>query len=366
MKLNSYNILGIPVQNLTIGSAADKILSLLNSHEKGTPPHYITTLNSDYIANVYGWGLIEPKDPALLKVLRESQFATADGYPLIILSRLLGNPLNGRVTGADLIPELLELIHAKNFSVYILGGEEKATQLAVQNLQNTYKGLNIAGIDCSLFYVNGEELIESPERDALVLEQIYHTKPDLLLICLGNPKQEIWFDRVRDQLKVSVAIGIGGTLNFIAGKVKRAPTQFQKLGLEWLWRLIQEPRRLFWRYIHDGLKLIWFGVPLVIYHHLNHLFSRFFTQKADQRDQTLLFISSKESICVIPCPRFLSKEALGPLDNDLSNASESDAIILDMRQTVHMDLLGIAFLIQTWVWAKRKQKDLSVGFTLEC
>jgi N-acetylglucosaminyldiphosphoundecaprenol N-acetyl-beta-D-mannosaminyltransferase len=333
-------------------------LSLFSSHENGSPPHYVATLNTDYIANALGWGFVEPQNSELLKVLRESQFTTADGLPLIILSRLLGNPLNLRIPEADLISELLELMHAKNLSVYILGGEQAATQLAVEKLQQKYQGLKICGVDCSIIYTTGSRLIESLERDALILEQINKAKPDLLLICLGNPKQELWFSRVRNHLRASVAIGIGGTLNVITGQVKSAPPQFQKWGLEWVWRIIQEPRKLLWRYLHDGVKLLWLGIPLIIYHHLNHLGTRFLTRKNTYSEQNLLFISSHGSIGVIQFPKFLTKESLGSLNTDLSNAVERDAIILDMRQTIHIDLLGIAFLIEAWVWAKEKKKKI--------
>jgi N-acetylglucosaminyldiphosphoundecaprenol N-acetyl-beta-D-mannosaminyltransferase len=358
MKLNSYNILGVPVQNFNLGTASEKILSLFNSHENGSPPYYVATLNTENITNVHGWGFVQPQNSELLKVLRESQFTTVDDYPLIILSRLLGNPLNLRISEADLISELLELMHAKNLSVYVLGGEQASTQLAVEILQQKYPGLKVCGVDCSIIYTTGSRLIESPERDALILEQINKARPDLLLICLGNPKQEIFFSRVRNDLRASVAIGIGETLNSIAGLVKKAPPQFQKWGLQWLWRILQDPGKLLWKYLHDGIKLLWLGIPLIIYHHLNHLGARFLTKKNANSEQNRLFISSHGSIGVIQIPKFLTKESLGSLDTDLSNTAEQDAIILDMRQTIHIDLLGIAFLIEAWVWAKEKKKKI--------
>ncbi len=358
MKYNDYAILGIPVQNLALRPTSEKILSLIYNHKEGEPPHYISTINADYIANVHSWGPIEPKYPELLKVVRESNFTTPDGMPLILLSELLGRPLIGRVTGSDLVPDLLELLTSRGRSVYLLGGDEEATHLAADILKNKYEGLKIAGIDCPKIYVTGPHLLESPQRDALIVEKINEANPDVLLISLGSPKQEIWFNRVRNQLHVSVAIGIGGSLNFIAGKVKRAPMEFQKSGFEWLWRLSQEPRRLLPRYLYDFTKLVWLGVPLIIYHRLNAFLTRLLPLKDTKKNKNLLFNSIHNSVCVVKSPQRLNSISLTKFDTDMKNAFELDVMILDFRETMHMDIQGISYLIQTWIRAKNENKKI--------
>jgi N-acetylglucosaminyldiphosphoundecaprenol N-acetyl-beta-D-mannosaminyltransferase len=359
MKTKFFSIFGIPVQNLTLRMTSEKILDLIYKFEKGHSPHYISTLNADFVANVHGWSL-EPKHPELLKVIRESTFTTADGFPIVLLSHLLGNPLNGRVTGADLIPDLLELLSVKNKSVYLLGGEETVTKLAAEKLQNKYKGLQIKGIDCSMIYTEGLNLINSQERDQLILEQIHQAQPDVLLLCLGNPKQEIWFKRVRHLLSVPVVIGIGGTLNFISGKILRAPPQVQSMGLEWLWRLVQEPGRLFKRYLNDFVKLIWLGVPLIFYHNLNQLLTSHFRKNPEQQinQQALLFISAHRTISILTSPKTLNGNAVNVLEQEIIDSYNREAIVINMQHTLHIDLEGIAFLIKTRIRAEKDNKKI--------
>lgn len=360
MKIKSINILGIPVQNLTLRIASEQILQRIYSHEKGKPPSYISTLNADFIANVHSWGFIEPQHPELLRIIRDSSLTTSDGFPIVLLSHLLRCPLRGRVIEADLVPELLELLNVKNKSVYILGGEESTTRLASQKLLKGFEGLHIKGIDCPMIYVEGSNLIDSPERDSLILERINKAQPDVLLLCLGSPKQEVWFERVRHQLEVPVVVGIGETLDFISGKTLRAPQEVQRIGLEWLWRLVQDPRRLFGRYIKDFIKLIWLGVPLILYHNLNDILTYFFRRddKLKHSHQSLLFISTHHSICSIAFPKTLDGEAIEVLEKEVKDAYNREAIILDMRQTLHMDLEGIAFLIRTRIKAQKDNRSI--------
>ena len=354
---NDYSILGIPVQNLSLKGASERILTLIYDHKKGSPPHYISIINADYIANVHGWGAFEPQHPELLKVVRESSFTTADGIPMILLSQFLGRPLKGRVTGSDLVRDLMELLSVKGRSVYFIGVDESSTETAVRILQERYNGLQVGGIQCPKIFIAGTHLIESPERDSIIVEQINRANPDVLLISLGTPKQEIWFNRIRNSLECAVVIGIGESLNFISGKAKRAPIEYQRSGFEWLWKLMQEPRRLFPRYLYDSLKLIWLGVPLVLYHRLNALITRLFS-KQNEKIPNLLFNSLHNSICVVTCPQRLNSASINEFDSDMKNAFELDAVILDLRKTVHLDIQGISYLIQTWIKAKNENKKI--------
>jgi exopolysaccharide biosynthesis WecB/TagA/CpsF family protein len=189
----------------------------------------------------------------------------ADGAPLVLLSKLTGQSLKQRVTGADLVPSLAEYAAIKGHSIFMLGSDRDTARQAVRSLVNKYPGLKIAGADSPYIHIGGDGLVNAAESDQAIVDRINRAKPDILLLALGNPKQEIWFERNRYNLDVPVSIGIGGTLSFLAGTVKRAPHWMQSSGLEWIFRCMQEPKRLWKRYAEGLVK---FGLlvlpPLVM------------------------------------------------------------------------------------------------------
>ncbi|HZD47501.1 MAG TPA: WecB/TagA/CpsF family glycosyltransferase, partial [Silvibacterium sp.] len=154
-----------------------------------------------------------------------------------------------RVCGIDLVPRLAELSARRGYSIYLLGATEKSSQRAAEILQQRYPGLRVAGRYSPpvrpLDQMNHEEILARIER----------AQPDILLVAFGNPKQEKWLSMHRDRLRVPVSIGIGGSLDMIAGKLSRAPRWMQKSGMEWVFRAAQEPRRLVGRYLSDALTL---------------------------------------------------------------------------------------------------------------
>jgi len=215
----------------------DKIEAFIN--EGGF--HQIATANVNFLANSL-------RVPELQRVLSSCDVVVPDGMPLIWLSRLLGQPLKERVTGVDLVPQIAELSQRKGHSIYFLGATEEHSRIAVENLLKQFPNMKVAGRYCP-------PCIPLDEQDnTTILNRIRAAKPDILLVAFGNPKQDLWLARHRNDLNdlnVPVAIGIGGTLEFLAGVVNRAPDWMQNSGLEWLYRVVQEPRRLASRYIND-------------------------------------------------------------------------------------------------------------------
>lgn len=235
-------ILGVPIDDLDMSQALMRLEQFIALGRSTGKSHQVATINADFVVNSLN-------DSELRRILQESDMATADGMPLVLGARLLGVPLADRVTGADLVPALAERAAQKGYSIFLLGARPGVGIRAAEILQERYPGLTIAG-------VIAPPNVPIQAMDRSILDQIKAAKPDILLVAFGNPKQEKWIRMYADTLAVPVCIGVGGTFDMIAGITKRAPGWMQRAGLEWLYRLIQEPHRLWRRYVHD---LLYFG-----------------------------------------------------------------------------------------------------------
>ncbi|MCK9264768.1 MAG: WecB/TagA/CpsF family glycosyltransferase [Deltaproteobacteria bacterium] len=266
MKREPVIILGVPIDRLTMDQTVEQIFHLVECYARDSRPRLVCTVNADFLANTLGWNLRESSHPELQRILRRADVATADGMPLVWASRLLGPALSERVTGADLVPRIASEAAGKGRSIYLLGGNPGAAEKAAGILEQANPGLKIAGWDSPFVHTRGTKLPESYEDDSGIVGRINESRADILLIAFGNPKQEIWFERNRDRLKVPVSIGVGGTFDFITGSTHRAPLWMQNAGMEWLWRLSRDPARLWKRYLIDLLKigaLLW---PSVLFY----------------------------------------------------------------------------------------------------
>jgi N-acetylglucosaminyldiphosphoundecaprenol N-acetyl-beta-D-mannosaminyltransferase len=230
-------VLGIPIDDLQMSETLDRIEQMVQIGRTTGRTHQVATVNADFVVRAQF-------DPELRYLLQCADLLTADGMPLVWGARLLGVSLPGRVAGADLVPALAQRAAECGLSIYFLGGEPDVASRAVDLLKKQYPQLQVAGVHSPPF---------SPilEMDSSFLEEIRLAKPDILLVAFGNPKQEKWIGMHGHSLGVPVMIGVGGSLDLVAGHLKRAPEWMQRSGLEWLFRLLQEPRRLFRRYAID-------------------------------------------------------------------------------------------------------------------
>lgn len=368
MQARTFSLMGIPVEYLNSAEVVERVLALIGTYRneqrdvgatRNIPSNYIITMNVDFLANIHGWRWFGIRHAELLNILRKSTIVTADGMPIVWLSKWLGNSLKERVTGADLVPLLAEMLGEKKKSIFLLGGEEKNARLAAEHLKKVDPGLKIAGISCPTIYVEGERLIEAQQRDALLIEEINEASPDVLFVGLGHPKQEIWFERVRGELQVPVAIGIGGTLNFITGTIKRAPRWMQSMGFEWLYRLYQEPKRLIFRYLFDMFDFLYLSIPLVVVHRLNQFITKLFKGKnACSVQSSLLFLSQQKSIAVVRIPEILCSKNAQIVNQHIDEAFAQDLVVLDLRKTRHIDLEGLGLLVNTWRRAQRENQEV--------
>ena len=214
------NILGVAFDALTLGEAEERADALLCSGAGG----YIVTANPEIVLRCR-------EDAAYAAAVNGAKLVLADGVGDLCAARILGTPLPGRVAGSDLVPRLLARLAERGGSVFLYGARPGVAERAGESLQSACPGLRIAGTENG--YISDETaLLEALERE----------KPDLLLLGLGAPRQELWMAKNR-QRTPAVMIGVGGLLDVFAGDIPRAPESWQRLGLEWLYRLLREPRR---------------------------------------------------------------------------------------------------------------------------
>jgi len=231
-------VLGLPLDSLTADGAIDAIEGLILSG--GT--HQIATANLDFWLNSLS-------DRHLHRIIAGCSLVLADGMPLVWVSKLLACPLPQRVTGVDLVPRLAALSVSKGYGIFLLGGKGDVAERAKALLEEKFPGVRIVGT-----YAPSEEEIEQLDQRE-ILDRIQAAKPEILLVALGNPKQEKWIWMHRKRMGVPVAMGVGGSFEILVGDVRRAPEWIQRCGLEWAMRFVQEPGRLGPRYLRDFLGL---------------------------------------------------------------------------------------------------------------
>jgi len=226
-------IMGCLIDNLTMGETLQRIESFVDSGL----PHQHVAVNVDKVVKA-------SKDAELRRIINECALINVDGMPVVWASRLLGNPLKERVAGVDLFEALIKRSAEKGWRVYLLGAREEVVKGVKDICETRYPALQVAG------YRNG---YWKPAEEAGVVKQIADCKPDLLFVAISSPKKELFLGQYQAQMKIPFAMGVGGSFDVVAGKVSRAPLWMQHSGLEWFYRFLQEPRKMFRRYFIDDM-----------------------------------------------------------------------------------------------------------------
>lgn len=230
--MESIKIFGVRVDNVSLEEAVDRVGEFLRGDETRT----IYTPNTEIIMEAND-------DEKLKKVLNDGDLIIPDGIGLIYASRIKKKPLVERVTGFDISIEMIKLADRHKYSMFLLGGEEGIAKEAGENILKKYPNVKIAGHNNG--YFKGAHIgFPGHKEEREVIERIKQSNPDIIFVGFGAPKSEKWIDLYKDELNCKVIIGNGGTMDIIAGKVKRAPEIYQKLGLEWFYRLIKDPSRI--------------------------------------------------------------------------------------------------------------------------
>ncbi len=224
---------GVPIDRLTMAEAVDAIDDLVRARRGGS----VFTPNVDHI--------VQCQDDARLREAYETvSLSLADGVPVVLASRLLRRAAPQKVSGSDLVGPLAKRAAERGWRVVLLGGGDGIARRAAARMTADHPGLNVVGTLSPRV-----ELDASADRRKTVIESIARLTPDLVLVALGAPKQELWIHESCAALAPAVLLGVGATLDFLAGAVPRAPSWVSRGGLEWLYRLAREPRRLWRRYL---------------------------------------------------------------------------------------------------------------------
>lgn len=224
--MNKTDVHGVKIHNVTMHEAVQLIQSWVE--ESAAAPRAVYTPNSEIIMQAQ-------RNAEFKNLLNDADLLVADGAGVILASRILKTPLKEKVSGIDLVKNLIKAFSGKNVSFYILGGQPGVAEMAAVNIIAEYRKIKIAGYDHGYF---------KPEEENDVIEKINSVKPDIVLVGLGAPKQEFWINNNRYRLNCKVLIGVGGSIDVFAGKVSLTPEFIRKAGFEWLHRLIREPKRI--------------------------------------------------------------------------------------------------------------------------
>ena len=236
------NIGGIGIDKYSF----DEVIENISNHvlQKGKPS-YVVTPNAQHIISLQ-------KDDRFREIYRKAFLVVPDGVSLVWSAKFLRTPLNGRVNGTDLFQKLCEVAQEKGLKIFLLGGRPGAAEKARETLLQKLPGIKIVDTHCPPYG------FESQENEVVLINtKIKAAAPDILFVGLGAPKQEYWIHDNYQELGVPISVGIGVSFELVANMVQRAPVWMQKWGLEWLFRLIVEPKRLWKRYIIGNPQFIW-------------------------------------------------------------------------------------------------------------
>jgi len=229
----AVHILGVRVDDLTEDEALARAAAMVDSGR----PHHVVTVNPEFVMEAR-------RNPAFRAVLAAADMATPDGAGLLLAARYLNTPLRGRVTGVALSARLAGLAAARGYRLFLLGAAPGVAEAAAAALQARFPGLIVAGTFAGSPH---------PRHEPFLRQIVAAARPHILLVAYGHPRQDLWIARNQPALQVPLAMGVGGTLDELAGVVPQAPAWMHRLGLKWLFRLLVQPQR--WRRILDAVPL---------------------------------------------------------------------------------------------------------------
>ena len=242
--IEKVDLFGISISNIDLQELEDAIDNLI---ARGVPS-FVVTPNVDHLC-------LLANSQAFRDAYQNASLTVVDGMPIVWAARLFGCPLKEKLSGSDLVPALSKFAARQGHSVYLLGAAEGVAEEAARHLQAQNPGIRVVGCYSPPF-----GFYNDPNEKEDIMQRLHEAAPHICFVALGSPKQEIFINEIYKQAPGTVFIGIGAGLDFIAGRVRRAPLWLRNAGFEWLWRLLMEPRRLWRRYLYDSglfLRLVW-------------------------------------------------------------------------------------------------------------
>jgi N-acetylglucosaminyldiphosphoundecaprenol N-acetyl-beta-D-mannosaminyltransferase len=231
-------LMGCPVDLLTSAALLSELTQVIDA-KRG--PKVIQFVNANKIAQVR-------KDRDMERIMCKADYVLTDGQPMLPMARLLGIKIPERIDGIGLMGKLLKLADERRYSVFLLGAKQQVLDTCLAKIKSNYPNLRIAGSRNGYF---------SEKEAEEIVKQIRATGCDMLFLGMGSPMKERFADRYAAELGATVIQGVGGSFDVMADLVKRAPVWVQRIGMEWLYRVIQEPRRMFWRYATTNAQCLW-------------------------------------------------------------------------------------------------------------
>lgn len=238
--MEKQQLLNTYVNNVNMEEAVWNIEKMIESGKKS----YVVAINVDVVVKI-------EKDRYLKEITDNADLVLVDGKPLVWISKWHKHPVKEKISGSDLVPMLFRRAEGKNYRIFIIGGADGVAEKAKINVERKLKKINIVGTYAPP--IGFEKDIDELEKINRIISS---AQPDLLIACFGCPKQEKWIYENYQKYDAKVSVCAGATVDFLAGNVKRAPKWMSEHGLEWIWRCIQDPRRLLKRYFVDDVAII--------------------------------------------------------------------------------------------------------------
>lgn len=339
-------IFGIPLDNMHLQMVVDRCLQAVQKGDQIHPPFHLAFLESPLIATCYGLLPTTVRDPQLLSIGRHANLSLASSGHLRRILRCLGSPLTEPVSVEQLIPALCQSLGKREKSIFFLGDSDKAAKKIAVKLHDDSRGLRLVGVVSAPIYTEGEDLVTAEERDTLLIEQINASRADVLIVDLESPKQELWFERVRRRLHVSLVCTLGGALK---RTLKEETTQRHPLLKETLNNIV------------NAVKIVWMAIPLIAFHTINQaLFQLLYKKKSSTQclKDSQLFLSAHRSIVFISLPELIDASNISELKQRFDEASNHDVIVFDFLAVRHIQPEGFRLLIEAWLQRGEQQKEI--------
>lgn len=329
------SLLGVRFDSVTNAETLDLIDRMIASRQA----HLLVTANLNFLAQAQS-------DVELRRILLESDLVLCDGTPLLWISRWLGNRLPERVAGSDLVPQLARRAEEKGYRMFFLGSTPEIVAQCVANVRARHPGIRDIG-----FYAPSFAPLPQMDHEDM-LRRVKSFAPDLLFVAMGCPKQEKWISMHLSSLGVPVSVGIGATVDFLACHVARAPLWMRRAGLEWLFRILQEPRRLFRRYIKDFFIVIW---PVI-----RHLLSfrpggppgvaEYSEISSPAGSGSMLKVSGNLNLATVLGSRSLWRMV----------ATGTGGCLMDLSEVRRLDVAGVGLICDLWRKLHRQGRELTL------
>jgi len=336
-----YGVLGIPVDVIDMPT----MLRKLKVAAAGRGPFLLSTPNLNFLVT-------SRLDSEFRETLLNSSLCPADGMPIVWMARLLGVPIKERVAGSDIFEALKSARPQRRLSVFLFGGAEGVADAACRKLNADSGGMICAG---SLY--PGFRSVEEMSTDAII-NSVNGSNADFLVVALGAKKGQAWLQRNHDRLKIPIRAHLGAIMNFQAGMLKRAPANLQKIGLEWLWRIKEEPQ-LWRRYWNDGLVLLELVLTRVVPLLILAQWHRLIFQRQSQ-DLLITRAEAHQSI-ILNIKGFATGQHIGKAASYFRDAlAEPKNLVINLSDTALIDVRFIGLLLMLNKWLKRERRQLTL------